>query len=761
MNNKEWKNPYAVKTAFDLHEEECKKVIDETKFVKRAEIKPMAKIRDTEESHVSSRNTHMKQAADIAKIMAQKLGLNETVSYIGMLMHDAGHPFGAHEGEMTLHLIGILLNTGFFHHNAKGVDTVLSEDIINKFIKAIPEAKNNLELKKQLEDDVWYFFDIIVGHDGEATAKDKEKQEKFKKYNSIKEAVLAKVSRANRQNEYKCSVETLEGNLSKPSDVIAYLKSDMLDAFEQKIIYKFSDEYLEDIGELLFEKEEQTKELNKDENEIKKERIAKAKNLIKEIKFEKLRETQEDIVNPEGQEILNVVKEIIDKLEKDGIDTYCVDNEDKKTKSKIKETVEYYIEKYKIDKFDDELFDENTVQSQVHKIIDYTQKMLKVRQSVVEDVMTRVQTELIDDYCENCKKNIEDIEKLDDTEENKKQMIKSKMDFSDRVSNILYKHNGFKDLNYKEYVQFTKKEYQTKELPKAVFKTIDQCANALLKLGLIRDKFYDKSILSLISNENIKKSMKIKNVNEREYNKYKAKIGINELGINELKNIRKPKVVKTIKKYKDKLPNKNTYRKKIFKGIYGFAQRQGSRFARTCEDVYYAIPYTVADLVKKAISPNYEVNQYLPEEEKQRVYNIRKELKDRYGEYNGEAISVENIRKYIDEKVKMERTENFPKNVATEIAIKYIGGMTDTRIKRVVRKMGNASMVLMKKQDKPSKDKNQSVTRLINEYGGAKKENPEEFRQRIKSQKVKPLQCYGTYDENEPLQGFVSTDFER
>ena len=150
-----WKNPYATQTEFDRYVDELHGVIvGRTKYSTRAKGKPMANRLGVEDSHTVDREEHMKQAAIIAKKMAKNLGLNEAIVYIGMLMHDAGHPFGAHEGEETLKAIGRILNAGYYHHNAKGVDIVLSEDIIEKFIDAIPQPKYNMVLRKKLEDEI-------------------------------------------------------------------------------------------------------------------------------------------------------------------------------------------------------------------------------------------------------------------------------------------------------------------------------------------------------------------------------------------------------------------------------------------------------------------------------------------------------------------------------------------------------------------------------------------------------------------------------
>ena len=141
LRSNKWSNIDALVTGFDDYEVELLKVIFDSKFMKRAKEKSMAKIQDPEEAHITTRSTHMEQAAIQIKKLANKLGLNETVSYIGMLMHDAGHTFGSHEGEQLMNIIGEIENIGFFHHSAKGVDVILSEGIIQSFVNQIPEAR--------------------------------------------------------------------------------------------------------------------------------------------------------------------------------------------------------------------------------------------------------------------------------------------------------------------------------------------------------------------------------------------------------------------------------------------------------------------------------------------------------------------------------------------------------------------------------------------------------------------------------------------
>ena len=310
---KRWKNKYAIETEFDRLNMTNDEIIDlirgklelRNKFLKRAELKPMAKIRDDERSHLTSRAQHMRQAAEIAKDIAHRLGLNETIVYIGMLMHDAGHSFFGHEGEHAMSIMGKMLDTGYFHHNAKGVDVILSENVINEIIEAVPEAKKDKELRKRLINDAWYFLDIVVSHDGEATSKDMMLAAKGKdSKKDIREAVLDKVRKANRENLYKSESETLEGVVSRPADVISYIKTDLLDAFSEGIITRLDEEHFETIGAILCEtREERDANLKKGDKELRKTRIAKAKKLVMECRKKHLREQEEEIdeemANPE------------------------------------------------------------------------------------------------------------------------------------------------------------------------------------------------------------------------------------------------------------------------------------------------------------------------------------------------------------------------------------------------------------------------------------------------------------------------------
>lgn len=754
-NDKKWSNEYAIRTAFDdldISEDLITDIIRErielrNKYLKRAELKPMAKIRDDEDSHSTSRAQHMRQAAEIAKEIAHRLGLNETVAYIGMLMHDAGHSFFGHEGEHAMSVAGKLLHTGYFHHNAKGIDVILSENIINEIVEAIPGAKDDPELQERLKEDAWYFLDVVVSHDGEAASKDiiiskEEKEENI----TIKEKVLRKVRKANREDLYKCQPETLEAIISKPSDVIAYIKTDLLDAFSEKIITRLDDDHFEVIGAVLCEtRDERDNNVEfSSSKELRAERIRKAQELVMEYRKKHLRESIED-VDPEKMEI---AESIIQQAVNEGLNPFdiFVDSDmreyiknlkkeiQKKIKGRdkeqnedsasvldiIKEAKDEFINRYKniakAEKRINEILEEkkeiykkkriaegadnNTIASELDTIEEYLQKLTKERKRVVEEIMNDVQQALIDDYIETTKENWEGIENYSE--------LKSKMNFSKGMEYILMKR--LKVINYDKYVLHTKKVYQEKSVPNAVFKTIKECAVALTKTGVIRNKFYDKMVLSKIENDEVKQAMKLPEKDEKEYQEYRRKIGISK-GV-KLLRLKKPGKRLTYKAAKN---SKTIWKNKLYKEIYSYVQRQDTRFAMNCEDVYYAIENTIRANVKDAYNPDFTPEDYLKEEQFAELKRIRKRIEEiRKTEGTLEAAKE----RFINEEVAKERG-NFEEKVATEVVIRYLAGMTDKKIVKTLLKTGNLSWITYKKEDKINeKADNKAIKKLIEAHKG-------------------------------------------
>lgn len=718
MGTKKWSNKDALVTAFDDYLIELESVINNrSKYSRRAKGKPMCSIEEPDNPHTTDRGEHMRQAASEGIKIAKGLGLNETVVYIGMLLHDAGQPFGAHDGEKTMNIIGEILNTGFYHHNAKGVEVILSEDLVQKFIDAIPGVKDNEDLQGKLKNDIWYFLELVVGHDGEATSKDNERLAKLdKKYNSIREAVLSKVAKANRTDDYKCAVETLEAQISKPADILSYMKSDVLTGFSKGIVTSLSDDYLEIIGQLLAETNEETlkiendiKEANSEEAKeitarIKTDRIDKAKRLIDSIKLSKLRETRDDICSNSEKEILGALNRYIKELEQNGIEITDIKPEQLDVAENIKEKIlsEYRETKIAQGK------NKNVVISQGNKLEEYIKKMEQTRKRVVEELMTEVQDALRNDYIETTLskwKELDENQELSDEERYK--FKKQSMDFSDKVNRIIYGKNGIKVLNYKEIVQYSKKIYQTGTLPKATLKLIQSCSEAIVKTGIIINKFYDPEVLRSINNNDLVELMHQRDIDDKSDTKYRKQIGIIKKKVDRVKGVKNTGNKRfTGKKAKQKMERNSLYRD-IFRNI----QAQDERFARTCEDVYFAIPYTVRKMVGKAVKPKYEEDPYLPKEEKEKVNQIRRELAGRFGKHGGNNITKENLEEYINEQIEKERKQ-IESKVAIQICRDYIAGKTDIGIKDLLVKTGMISKRKLQKEDKPNEKGNKVVQKL-------------------------------------------------
>ena len=106
MSNKKWKNIDALSTEFDdYYDELLGTIVKRTNFLNRAKDKAMAHEKGADNPNSTDREVHMWQVAVEAKEIAKSLGLNEVVTFVGMLMHDAGQPFFAHDGEKTMDAI--------------------------------------------------------------------------------------------------------------------------------------------------------------------------------------------------------------------------------------------------------------------------------------------------------------------------------------------------------------------------------------------------------------------------------------------------------------------------------------------------------------------------------------------------------------------------------------------------------------------------------------------------------------------------------
>lgn len=566
--------------------------IDESKFMRRAETKPMSTPKAASESHVTSRATHSKIAANIAKRLADGLDLNGEYIYAGMLMHDAGHPFSAHEGEEIFNKFGKRKNCGFFHHNAKGVEVIRAEGIRDKAISKIPNINENPELREQLETEFDYFLDVIISHDGEATRGERNKKET--QYPSMHDAVKDKLKRANSFNDYKFVAQTPEGKLAKMADVIAYLATDIQDGFRIGIIEDFDDDYLALLGEVL------TTGYSTREGYI-----TCAKNKIKEVKESKLRELKSEMKKPENEAILANANEIIKRAEQQGVNVTSMRDEELQ---KIDAIMEQKIQEIK-DKSEGMSEEEKQfMYADIEKLKEFVGKMLSVNSSVVQEITSRMQEYFINDIVTETRAKTEEKEKTilelreklalnPGDKELRKQLEDEEKDtpvnpkFSYKAEKLF---DNIKNLNYKKIVQYTKWDYQIEQQPEAAKELVTIAAKALKETGAIRNKFYDRAIRREVESEALQ-YMRVKTVDESQYEKNKEKYGI--------RAIKRAKTPENGEKYTAKGKQASENRKhQLCREVYNNVQKEGDNFAVKFNNVFAAIPKTVEMVVDEAIS---------------------------------------------------------------------------------------------------------------------------------------------------------------
>ena len=566
--------------------------IDESKFMRRAETKPMSTPKAASESHVTSRATHSKIAANIAKRLADGLDLNGEYIYAGMLMHDAGHPFSAHEGEEIFNKFGKRKNCGFFHHNAKGVEVIRAEGIRDKAISKIPNINENPELREQLESDFVYFLYLILSHDGEATRGERNRKET--QYPSMHDAVKDKLKRANSFNDYKFVAQTPEGKLAKMADVIAYLATDIQDGFRIGIIEDFDDDYLALLGEVL------TTGYSTREGYI-----TCAKNKIKEVKESKLRELKSEMKKPENEAILANANEIIKRAEQQGVNVTSMRDEELQ---KIDAIMEQKIQEIK-DKSEGMSEEEKQfMYADIEKLKEFVGKMLSVNSSVVQEITSRMQEYFINDIVTETRAKTEEKEKTilelreklalnPGDKELRKQLEDEEKDtpvnpkFSYKAEKLF---DNIKNLNYKKIVQYTKWDYQIEQQPEAAKELVTIAAKALKETGAIRNKFYDRAIRREVESEALQ-YMRVKTVDESQYEKNKEKYGI--------RAIKRAKTPENGEKYTAKGKQASENRKhQLCREVYNNVQKEGDNFAVKFNNVFAAIPKTVEMVVDEAIS---------------------------------------------------------------------------------------------------------------------------------------------------------------
>lgn len=663
----------------DNYMELLKSAIIKSNSVNRTGDKPMAALSDKFDSHLSYRLVHELDAALIIKRLADGLGLNGELAYVGMLMHDVGHPFSAHDGEEIFTNIGKYYNCGYFHHNAKGVEVIRAENILNNAMQMIPNIEKNTDFRKELENDFNYFLDIVISHDGEADPKDLEKRPHA--YPSIEAAVEDKLEKSNTRNDYKFISQTPEGMLAKYADVIAYLSSDVRDGFRLGILKTFNERYLELFGRIIAE----------DEIKDKAEAIEIAKSQISEIQEKHLEECIDDIKSSKNVEILETTKKIIKQIQDEKINTYMLSkyyDEDEKPLVQENSETEYEAKKEEIENRINEILREHLekfveekgeilpeqyeeVESDIEKITRYVNEMLYINTRVVNEVTNTVQEYFVRDLIENTKNQIElDSNRIKNGEIDVKQTIPV---LSDKALEL---YTRAKNFGYTFYVPHTKTRYQRELLPENVKKIVEYCAREVVKNGIIDRKLQNKEIRSQIPQELLKYA------DDRQHEM-----------VNEPKRDLKAFITNQSIKGRYTADKKNRREKfDIVRKVEKNIEKQTSRFSKTYVYTCKAVENQISNKVKRAVSENYKFDTKktgIEFELEKEIAQIREEILEKYPNLAQEITNDEDRiqRENLIEEIINERVEEEKKKIVEKMAIQlsmdYVSGMTDEGIKNL------------------------------------------------------------------------------
>ena len=447
----------------------------------------------------------------------------------------------------------------------------------------------------------------------------------------------------------------------------------MQDGFRLGILKDFSDDYLELFGEMFSTEYSVTRE----------QRIENGKRYITEIKSKNLRETKESLKQEKDEEVLKTISNILTTLKQRKLDLFKSDpeeleavlNEAKNTftakkkqefwdrqprvyseeeKQAFEKQLEQKSEKDEEFTTMEEKFAEylNSTYSKVNKIEEYAVKMLRMRSSVVREVTSKMQEFFISDLIKNSKES-------------------EVPQFSKAAARMFFRA---KELNYREFVQYTKWDYQITDLPKAALELVQKCAESLKKSGAIRNKFYDESIKAYITDPECLKYMKTKYRREQEYTSYKE-----ENGIASLKSHAKPS------NWQLTGDRKQIEHKKLYKNVYQYVENEDQVFAIRYQNTYRAIIDRVRKKIEIALSSQSQnKNELYQEQFQEQIDQVRQEVIEKYGTLD---LTSEQKEEYIALKTE-QGLANIEEKMALQLSSDYLAGMTDRSFNDVAVKTG-------------------------------------------------------------------------
>lgn len=524
------------------------------------------------EALIQTRQTHMREVADISKMISNGLGLNADFAYLTGLMHDIGHTWNGHTGERILSAIGRLNDCGYIVHNAMGAYIVEREGIVDKAIEEVKQFNPNAN-RKEIKEFMRYIIDGVVSHNGEGVVGKIVPNEKDAK------DMAEEIRRCFTEKGFdrKIMPATMEGAVIRYADIIAYTRSDILDGFRlrdtngNKIISEFDNDYLSIIGTCLARNNNFNRMLTL-ENKF----LLEMYGLSKRI---------DDLTHPEGSGITAEDKVELErtKKERDIIE------------KKYREFEQYKIEYAK----------------------EYIRR-IKPQSEVKTKATQMMQNVFIKDLIEASK----DKEYITMTPLMRKTLF------------------SLRDLNVRKIVPYTRRVFETQELPIAAEDLVDIFANVLVETGIAYDSIPEeakKGIKPLISNEEHKK--KEEEINSDQKITYERKI---------CHYYRKQKPHKIEFMYKNVLDSMRDITKHDIAIAIGEEKYDGE-----LKEVYEK---TKINPIKRKIGAMGKTSETMTEEDKDKLL----------------------------EKLLKEKEKNIEKAVASKMAIEYIGGMTDNTILAVL-----------------------------------------------------------------------------
>ena len=182
-----------------------------TRYMDKTQVFPM-----TNDDRVTRRMIHVQLVSKVARTIGRALNLNEDLIESTALGHDVGHvPFG-HEGERILDEISQREGEGYFNHNVQSARMLMSVENNGKGC--------NLTLQT---------LDGILCHNGELLKEVYEPQ-----YSKNWDKFLEEYNNCYTSKEQLKALRamTLEGCVTRVSDIIGYIGRDIEDAIDLGVI---------------------------------------------------------------------------------------------------------------------------------------------------------------------------------------------------------------------------------------------------------------------------------------------------------------------------------------------------------------------------------------------------------------------------------------------------------------------------------------------------------------------------------------------